>query len=92
MKNLFEYVILLSLMIVVVVTMVESYNTECLTTIEYSTPSYDTLAEEECSDCDCECEQCYNAYLEDDMIPHCDECEYINCFTQEEIAEMRLNQ
>lgn len=91
MKNLFEIIVLATIVIGLSLMIGESYNNECaVTTLEYSTPSYDTLAEEECSEC--ECEQCYNAYLEDDMIPHCGECEYINCFTQEEIAEMRLNQ
>lgn len=90
MKNLFEIIVLATIVIGLSLMIGESYDTE---SIQYSTStsSYDELAEEECSECECECEQCYNAYLEDDMIPHCDECEYINCFTQEEIAEMRLN-
>lgn len=91
MRNIFEYIILITIMFGTAIMIAESYNTE---SIQYTTSvsSYDELAEEECSDCECECEQCYNAYLEDDMIPHCDECEYIDCFSPAEIAEMRLNQ
>ncbi len=91
MRYMFEYIILISIVFSLAIFTAESYNEE--SRVITITETYDEVADSEVL-CDCLCDTCVESIDSGDEVHPCD-CNFSDAeeyFTQEEIAEMRLNQ